>query len=148
VKLEHCLFLSLVLVAAIVTGSTLCVAANFPYIMEQAEKAQTLQLTPTPEANEKIARASMADAPAGISRGSSSGADVMVITAAEKEQIINMLNSLGMSSDEQLSSFIKGFQEKHCLDATGLLDSKTLHFIIEEAKLVKVEQGSRQASLN
>lgn len=147
-KVEHCIFLSLVLVAAIVTGSTLCVAANFPYLMAQAEKAQALQLAQTQGTDEKAATASMPYAPSEISRGSSSGADVMVITAAEKEQIVNMLKTLGMDDQAELSTFIKGFQEKHSLNATGLLDSKTLHFIMEEAKLVKADSITRQASLN
>lgn len=147
-KLEHYIFLCLVLVAAIVTGSTLCVAANFPYLMAQSEKAQAMNLASTQAATEKATPAYAPYSPAEISRGSSSGADVMVITAAEKEQIINMLKSIGMDNETELSTFIKGFQEKHSLNATGLLDSKTLHFIMEEAKLVKADSITRQASLN
>lgn len=147
-KLEHYIFLSLILAAAIVTGSTLCVAAHFPYLMEQAEKARAVQLAVTQEATERDPATSMTYTPAEISRGSSAGVDIMVITAAEKEQILTMLKSLGMDDQAELSTFIRSFQERHALNATGLLDSKTLHIIMEEAKLVKVDHTTRQASLN
>lgn len=144
-KLEHYIFLSLVLMAAIITGSTLCVASNLPHILVQAEQAQQVQsaLSDRTAYNSATANTPYTPyTPSAISRGSVSSTDVMVITAAEKEQIVNMLKNLGMRNENEMPSFIKGFQEKHALDATGLLDSKTLYFIIQESKLVRVDQPS------
>ena len=150
-RLEHHIFLTLVITAAIVTGSTLGVAANFPYILNQTEKSQSQQMIVQGQPAEAVKADTEANSPAtsAIYGGSPvSSADVMVITSAEKKQIIEMLKSLGMTDEADLSAFIKGFQQKHALDATGLLDSKTLHFIMEEAKLLKVDNITRQASLN
>ncbi len=141
-KLEHYIFLSLVLMAAIITGSTLCVASNLPHILVQAEQAQQVQSALSDRTAYNSATANTPYTPSAISRGSVSSTDVMVITAAEKEQIVNMLKNLGMRNEDEMPSFIKGFQEKHALDATGLLDSKTLYFIIQESKLVRVDQPS------
>ncbi|MGI6434756.1 MAG: hypothetical protein ACOX0F_05275 [Syntrophomonadaceae bacterium] len=152
-KLEYYIFLSLVLTAAIVTGSTLGVAANFPYIVEQAQKAQAAQLTAQTvsstltesEGLDPSVAATPTVATANNSASPVLSTDVMLITAAEKKQIVEMLIMLGMTTENDFSAFIKGFQQKHALDATGLLDSKTLHFIMEEAKLKKAY--TRQASL-
>lgn len=152
-KLEYYIFLSLVLTAAIVTGSTLGVAANFPYIVEQSQKTQTAQLT-APAVSSTLTgseglKPSVAAAPSVITASNSGSpvlsSDVMLVTAAEKNQIVEMLIMLGMATEADFPAFVKGFQQKHALDATGLLDSKTLHFIMEEAKLKKA--CTRQASL-
>jgi len=141
-RLEHSIFLTLIITAAIITGSTLGVAANFPLILGQntitPQQPAAVQLSgdTVPVSGDHVA----------ASRSLSS-VDVMVITAAEKKQIVEMLKSLGMADEADLTAFIKAYQERHALDATGLLDSKTLHFIIQEAKLLRVENVTRQASL-
>ncbi len=153
-KLEHYVFFSLILAAAIVTGSTLGILLHFPQIAEQVQVTQlaakdhilghpesviTQMPTPTGQPSEARLEISTAD----NCTTSVLGHDVMLVSAGERKQIVEMLKMIGMAAETDLPAFIKNYQQKYSLEVTGLLDSKTLHYILEEAKLKQafIRQG-------
>lgn len=152
-KLEHYVFFSLLLTAAIITGSTLGLASGFPYVAEQVQKNQIAQLSDSqtdstqpmleePDSSSVAEQAVIGD---GVLVATAADGDIIPMTPAEKTQVLEMLTVLGMSAEADLSSFIASFQQKYTLDATGLLDAKTLYLIIEETKREKAYM--RQAGL-
>lgn len=156
-KKENLFFLVMVLMAAVIAGATIGIVGNFDIIVnrvnimnseaqvQKAELADGDETTCTPTA--KKAPAETETQPAAISGGASAvtvtstTSDVMVVTPEEKAQINEMLHELGMAEGGDYNQFIKDFQQKQNLPATGSLDSRTLRIIINKT----TEQKARQA---
>ena len=149
-KLDQCIFLSLILCAAIILGSTTCVAVNFPYIKQQADKVhagttvaqQSQSDKPHSTTADTVSSSFPNNAQTKLADNHTGSTDVMVMTSTEKAQLINMLATLGLKQESDMFAFIKEFQSKHSLTPTGNIDSKTLSYIMEEVKLQKVAQLS------
>jgi peptidoglycan hydrolase-like protein with peptidoglycan-binding domain len=52
-----------------------------------------------------------------------------------------MLFSLGMDEKDDLNQFVREFQKKNALEATGTLDSQTLETIIKQTTLQEVSRS-------
>jgi len=148
-------FLIMVLMAAVIAGATMGIVSSFDVIVDrinvmnsevelhnkalaEAEEADTAATEKAPAENQ-----AQAVAVSGASTGSinySTTSDIMVVTAEEKAQITEMLHQLGMPQGGDYNQFIKDFQQRQNLPATGSLDSCTLRVIINKT----TEQKARQ----
>lgn len=148
---EYMIFLVLILAAAVVAGSAIGFINNFNTIMHQVKTLNSqadspgVAETPSDPAKEydKVPVASPpADtgtdaAPAATDASASSATDsddqdLKMITSAEKQQIIGMLQSLGLPADQDFPGAVKQFQQEMSLPVTGTLDAQTLHALIDE----------------
>ncbi|NLW91708.1 MAG: hypothetical protein GXY34_08925 [Syntrophomonadaceae bacterium] len=154
-KKENMFFLIMVLMAAVIAGATMGIVSSFDVIVDrinvmnsevelhnkalaEAEEADTAATEKAPAENQ-----AQAVAVSGASTGSinySTTSDIMVVTAEEKAQITEMLHQLGMPQGGDYNQFIKDFQQRQNLPATGSLDSCTLRVIINKT----TEQKARQ----
>ncbi|HWP97705.1 MAG TPA: hypothetical protein VN426_12745 [Syntrophomonadaceae bacterium] len=152
-KKEHLVFLILVTIAAIFGGSTLAIATNYTCLAQHAQELQTAQNNNAEEAasstltqaNKPVDKAQEPQqlASTATQSGSPQNGEVMGVTPEEKQQIENMLSSLGKSQSSDYASFITDFQSKHSLNPTGYLDTETLNVIIREVALVKASDAVR-----
>lgn len=153
-KKEYLFFLVMVLAAAIVTGATIGLISNFHYIVNQnpnsssqvesvnQEAATQPSAQPNAESGDKAVEPS-------VQQSSDSGNEVqkvavvnqpastkeqgyLILSGEEKEQVVNMLVSLGANQEGDYSEFIRKFQKEKSLTPTGSLDSLTLNAIILE----------------
>lgn len=154
-KKENMFFLIMVLMAAVIAGATMGIVSSFDVIVDrinvmnsevelhnkalaEAEEADTAATEKAPAETQ-----AQAVAVSGASTGSitySTTSDIMVVTAEEKAQITEMLHQLGMPQGGDYNQFIKDFQQRQNLPATGSLDSCTLRVIINKT----TEQKARQ----
>ncbi|MBO8158889.1 peptidoglycan-binding domain-containing protein [Thermosyntropha sp.] len=152
---EYVLFFSLILAAAIISGTTLSMAANADVIIKNSQLKQSQNLSSNinkkQEENiqEKIEKntqnqTNTADTSELINTPSrksfryiyiSDTGKQLPLTEEEKAQVISMLKELGMSDEDEYSQFLKDFQEKHNLPPTGILDSLTLELIINQVQI-------------
>lgn len=159
-KKENMFFLIMVLMAAVIAGATMGIVSSFDLIVDRInvmnsevqlhnnELAEKEEAENAPAASEKqVSAENQAQAqPAAVS-GTSSGdvststtSDIMVVTAAEKTQITEMLYQLGMPQGGDYNQFIKDFQQQQNLPPTGSLDSRTLRVIINKTTEHKARQ--------
>lgn len=153
---EYLFFLVMVLAAAIITGATIGFISNFHYIVNQPQDSSSqVEPTTSPAGQGDLAN-SKAVTPAGqedsntdnqvrkvaVVKPSNPSAEqgYLVLSREEKQQVINMLESLGANKDGDYSEFIKDFQKKKSLTPTGNLDSLTLNAIIQEVTRQRAAQ--------
>lgn len=143
-KKETFFFLALVLAAAVITGSTVGIISNFdiivnnssianPSVSEQAESTADEKNTADVDSDTNLQ-----DGKSSCYKVTADSTELMVISQKEKEQIMVMLQELGMSKDSDYTEFIRNFQQTQSLNPTGNLDSKTLDAIIRQATLKRV----------
>lgn len=161
-KKEYIFFLILVLAAAIVTGATIGLISNFHYIEKQAQEnvsqvdlAQQKASTPNSDKQGDSVKNENVN-PEGESRHNNdteakkvaitqptapvTEQGYLVLSREEKQQIIDMLVSLGATKDGDYGAFIRNFQIEKSLPPTGNLDSLTLHAIINEVTRQRAAQ--------
>ena len=149
-------FLILVLASAVIMGSTIGLISNVSYIVQHTDLLKTQTAEPSSEGNINDTTIPVIPQPAGdassqdlnqsnssssFAPSSSSSSEYMVISQEEKEQIKTMLLSLGMDEKDDLNQFVREFQKKNALEATGTLDSQTLETIIKQTTLQEVSRS-------
>ncbi len=149
-KKEYLFFLIFVLAAAIVTGATIGLISNFHYIEQQTmentsqiEPAQQQASTPNPsEQGDSINNTDNKGDNVPVAHNTSPIAEqgYVVLSGEEKQQVIDMLVSLGATKDGDYSNFIRNFQKEKSLNPTGSLDSLTLNAIINEVTRQRAAQ--------
>lgn len=144
-KPEHFIFFIFILAAAVVTGSTFSFAAHFPYIVERAETLAVADrdystAASTSEVQYHQYSAEQESASVMTAGTKKKSTDLLVIDAQEKEQIMQMLVSLGMHQEANYQEFIRDFQAQNELTPTGSLDSITLKTIIAQVQLAKTAE--------
>lgn len=148
-------FLVLILAASVVTGSTLGVASNFALIKSTAQN-QNQSVTNNASINKSVPKQSSAadktaqankktDATVQTASASSDdkSTELMVVTPEESAQITSMLVKLGMTGDDS-DQFVKQYQESHGIQPTGNIDSVTLNSIINDVKLQRAHELTKQ----
>lgn len=147
-------FLVLVLAAAVVTGSALGVISNFDIIKNAAQHNNqsagndAVADNPSSETEQKNAGQEQAQDDKAIQTASASAAntatEVMVVSPEENAEITSMLVKLGMASDADSDDFVKEYQANHGIQPTGSIDSITLDTIINDVKMKRVTQMTKQ----
>lgn len=137
------IFLILMLCSAIVTGTTIGIAANFPLLTQhiQSTADQAAESEPALPAQQQSADREAGSINIASSEARNRSNQMMVITAEEKNEIRSMLEQLGMSSDQDEAEFIREFQISNSLSPTGSLDSQTLNMMIKQATLNKASRS-------
>lgn len=137
------IFLILILCSAIVTGTTIGIAANFPLLTQhiQSTTDQAAEYEPTPSAEQQSADQDAGFINVANSEELNRSHQMMVVTSEEKDEIRSMLEQLGMSSDQDEAEFIREFQINNSLSPTGSLDSQTLNMMIKQATLNKASRS-------
>lgn len=161
-KKEYLFFLVMVLAAAIITGATMGFISNFHYIVNQTpdsssqvEPASQKAAAPSPTGEGNAVDNKVA-APDGQEDSNidnqarkvavvkpptpTSERGYLVLSGDEKQQVVNMLVSLGADKDGDYSGFIRNFQKEKSLPPTGSLDSLTLNAIILEVTRQRAAQ--------
>ena len=152
-KKEYLFFLVMVLAAAVITGATIGLISNFHYIEKQVQENQSAAETPQQQASAPLdepnnpikSETVNSDSKDNINTNnevktvavvrpatSSTEQGYLVLSGEEKQQIVDMLVSLGATKNGDYSTFIRNFQRAKSLPPTGSLDSLTLHAIINE----------------
>lgn len=152
---ESLFFLVMVLMAAVIAGATIGIVSSFDIIVDRInimnsevlshnkELAESEEAANAPASTEENAPADTQVQPAAVTGTSAGGtsnsttSDIMVVTAEEKAQITEMLYDLGMPQGGDYNQFIKDFQQRQNLPATGSLDSTTLRVIINKTTELK-----------
>ena len=142
-KKEYLFFLVFVLAAAIVTGATIGIISNFHYIEKQAKEnlsqiESAEQQASASNSGEQIDSINNTDNEINNAHVAEQG--YMVLSGGEKQQVIDMLVSLGATRDGDYNDFIRNFQRKKSLNPTGSLDSLTLNAIINEVTRQRAAQ--------
>lgn len=148
-KKEYYLFFMFILAAALVTGSTLSVCANFKYLSQQSKLQQQQQksisakktsdaASTADNSNTSKTESAVAAGPKLADNGTS-GSNKMIISHDEQAEITAMLEAMG-SGNEDYTLRIKDFQEKNSLPVTGVMDTETLNLLINKATLQKAVQ--------
>lgn len=146
-KKEYYWFFMFILAAALVTGSTLSVYANFKYISQQSKLQQqkSIAKTSTGHANDSVGKNQTdstglnASADQKLADNGTSSTNKMVISPDEQNEINAMLEAMG-SNNEDYTLRIKDFQEKNALPVTGTMDTDTLNLLINKVTLQKAVQ--------
>lgn len=137
------IFLILILCSAIVTGTTIGFAANFPLLTQhiQSTADQAAESEPAPTAGQRSDDQDAGSINVASSEELNRSYQMMVVTSDEKNEIRSMLEQLGMSSDQDEAEFIREFQINNSLNPTGSLDSLTLNMMIKQATLNKASRS-------
>lgn len=138
-KKEHTIFLTLIVAAAVITGSTFGMLQNLPLIFETSQEIQKVETEKMSEttrvpANEDV---EAADEEA-ISTYDSDPAIIM--TAEEERELQQMLDNVSPGESGDYRQQIMNFQKKNMLTVTGVLDTQTLNTIVQQATQQKVQQ--------
>lgn len=144
-KKQFAIFLVLIICAAMVGSSTLVIVLNLPTIAQASQKLQaeaeqpdaTIQAPETRTASHQTSENTKAVAMAFSSQQSAPLAPEF--TAAEREQIAQMLKDLGMQGQDISIDTVKNFQNQNSLSPTGNIDTTTLNEIIRQLALVKAQ---------
>ncbi len=161
-KKEYLFFLVMVLAAAVITGATIGFISNFHYIekqvkddLNQLEPAQQQVSVPNPDdqsdriQNEAVSSEGKENQitdnkikKVAVVRPATPATEqgYLVLNGEEKQQIVDMLVSLGATKNEDYSAFIRNFQREKSLPPTGNLDSLTLNAIINEVTRQRASQ--------
>lgn len=156
-KKEYLFFLVLVLAAAIITGATIGFISNFHHIQKQAQENLSQVQTTEQQTLEqgdgvKDENANPEDEPlyndsneikkVTVSQPAAPTTEqgYLVLSGEEKQQIVDMLVSLGATKDGDYSAFIRNFQKEKSLPPTGNLDSLTLNAVIYEVTKQRAAQ--------
>jgi hypothetical protein len=160
-KKEYLFFLVMVLAAAVITGATIGLISNFHYIEKQVQENQSAIETPQQQAsvpsdepdNPIKSETVNSDSKDNINTNnevktvavvrpatSSTEQGYLVLSGEEKQQIVDMLVSLGATKNGDYSTFIRNFQRAKSLPPTGSLDSLTLNAIINEVTRQRAAQ--------
>ena len=164
-KKEYLFFLVMVLAAAVITGATVGFISNFHYIEKQV-KENSNQLKPT---QPQVSVLNSDDQSNGVKNKTTNPEDkgnqitdnqinkvavvrsatpvadqgYLVLSKEEKQQVVDMLDSLGANKDGDYITFIRNFQIEKSLPPTGNLDSLTLNAIINEATRQRAAQTAK-----
>jgi hypothetical protein len=151
-KKEYLFFLVLVLAAAIVTGATIGFVSSFHNIQQQAQENISQVQATEQQALEKSDRVKNDNGNAEVNDNEVTNVAItqyaapiteqgyLVLSREEKQQIVDMLVSLGATKDGDYSTFIRNFQKEKLLPPTGNLDSLTLNAIINEVTRQRAAQ--------
>ncbi len=155
-KKEYFWFLTFILAAAVVTGSTLGMITNFKYIsqhtkarlqeqkeleLEKTQKTNNLELDdPFGQTKETGTTQSSTSSDTSLALGPAADNATLVISNEEKNEIDAMLNTLDDSTKTDFGERIKHFQLKNALPSTGIIDLQTLNLLINQAKIEKAGQ--------
>ena len=160
-KKEYLFFLVMVLAAAVITGATIGLISNFHYIEKQVQENQSAAETPQQQASAPLdepnnpikSETVNSDSKDNINTNnevktvavvrpatSSTEQGYLVLSGEEKQQIVDMLVSLGATKNGDYSTFIRNFQRAKSLPPTGSLDSLTLNAIINEVTRQRAAQ--------
>ncbi|MDD2373324.1 MAG: hypothetical protein PHR04_07385 [Syntrophomonadaceae bacterium] len=161
-KREYLFFLVMVLAAAVITGATIGFISNFHHIekqiqenLSQVEPAQQQASAPNskkqndnikseavnPEGKDNNNTANEVKKVAVVPPATTSTEQgYLVLSGEEKQQIVDMLVSLGATKNDDYSTFIRNFQRDKSLPPTGSLDSLTLNAIINEVTRQRAAQ--------
>jgi|GEM_PF-1504176 len=101
--------------------------------------------TTTQSSNTQTSASANQQTSTGVSSSQSSsntaGSQLMVVSPAEKKEIENMLNTVGIPANQDYNQRVRTFQETISLPATGIMDAQTLQALIQKTT---VHQASRQ----
>ncbi|MEN6391952.1 MAG: hypothetical protein ABFD04_16165 [Syntrophomonas sp.] len=144
-KKQYAIFLVFIICAAMVGSSTLVIVLNMPIIAQTSQKLQAEAGQPA-EPNQAIetqtasSQASQSPKVVAMEPSNQNLAPMSTeFTPAEKEQIAQMLNDLGVQDKDISSDTIKNFQSQNSLNPTGNMDANTLNEIIRQLALVKAQ---------
>jgi len=150
-KKEHFIFLTLLLCAAIIIGSTIGLTSNLKYIVNQMPEkkieAAPLEQEQGPSNKSQIENdisSEKAENNEIINRTSGQIlyyiGNNLTFSQEEKQEVTAMLASLGAEKKGDYSQFIREFQRKKGLTPTGTLDDLTLNAIINEITKQRAQQ--------
>ncbi len=166
-KKEYLFFLVMLLAAAVITGATIGFISNFHYIEKQVQenlnqlKPAQQQISVPNSDNESDKVKNEATSPedkeneitdtdtetkkVAVVRPTTPVTDqgYLVLSKEEKQQVVDMLVSLGANKNGDYSAFIRNFQIEKSLPPTGSLDSLTLNAIINEVTRQRANQMAK-----
>lgn len=146
-KKEYFWFLIFILAAAVVTGSTLGILANFEYISKQSQIRQQEMKAVEANPNEHSSlpnqvqasnnKPGSADTTPQLAANGATDTTVMVVSQTEQFEIDAMLNAVESSNNKDYSTRVRSFQERNALPITGIMDSQTLNTLINQVTIQK-----------
>ena len=144
-KKSFAIFFVLIMCAAMVGSSTLVLVLNMPIIAQtsqrlQAEAEQPTESEQTAEIETASGQTIQTNQVVAMELSNLESVPLSSeFTPAEREQIIKMLNDLGMPNQDISTDTIKNFQNQNSLSPTGNIDTYTLNEIIRQLALVKAQ---------
>ncbi len=149
-------FLVFLLAAAVILGSTVGLISNINYIVktemnkekptsskaEEETVAEPESTSPetTPQADYAYNNLETSDPPAQ-SVSPSADPNQIDIGDEERQLLKEMLYNLGMKETDDFNAFVRAFQNKNSLQATGNIDYSTLNAIIQQSTLQEVSKS-------
>ena len=163
-KKEYLFFLVMVLAAAVITGATIGFISNFHHIekrvqenLSAVEPSHQQVSAPSDEPDDPVSSETVNPKSEEnintnnevkkvvVVRPATSSTDqgYLVLSKEEKQQVVDMLDSLGANKNGDYITFIRNFQIEKSLPPTGSLDSLTLNAIINEVTRQRAAQTAK-----
>ena len=152
-------FLIFLLAAAVVLGSTVGLISNINYIVHKTEmvkehstssKAEEETVTEpeaaSPEATPQADTASNLEPSAPTTQSAAIDPNQVDIGDHERQLLKEMLYDLGMSETDDFNDFVRSFQNKNNLKATGNIDYLTLNAIIQQSTMQEVSKSMQEGT--
>ncbi|MEN6324795.1 MAG: peptidoglycan-binding domain-containing protein [Syntrophomonas sp.] len=155
-------FLVFLLAAAVVLGSTVGLISNINYIVHKTEmskekptssKAEEETIAePTNNSPETAPQADYASnnlessPPPAQSASPVADPNQIDIGNDERQLLKEMLYNLGMKETDDFNAFVRAFQNKNSLQATGNIDYSTLNAIIQQSTMLEVSKSLNEGT--
>ncbi|MDD2619964.1 MAG: peptidoglycan-binding domain-containing protein [Syntrophomonadaceae bacterium] len=152
IKKGNFFFLIFLLAAAIILGSTIGLISNINYIVRQTEILKEKPISTDTEEEKTMAETECEptgsispDADSSIpgtqAVNSPAAANHIDIGDEERYLLKEMLYDLGMNESDNFNDFVRSFQNKNSLHATGNIDYATLNAIIQQSTMQEVSRS-------
>lgn len=161
IKKGNFFFLVFLLAAAVILGSTLGVISNINYIVQknemnkqkstssQAEEdnaAEPVKISPPTASPADNASDNLEFEVTPVQSSSSVNPDQIDIGDEERHLLKEMLYNLGMKDTDDFNNFVRAFQNKNSLRATGNIDYPTLNAIIQQSTMQQVSKSLKEGA--
>lgn len=159
IKKGNFFFLVFLLAAAVILGSTIGLISNVSYIVHQGMNKQNSttskveEKTVTEPADTSSETAPQTDnaknessVPSAQSALPSANPNQIDIGDDERQLLKEMLYNLGMKETDDFNNFVRAFQNKNSLQATGNIDYQTLNVIIQQSTLQEVSRSLKEGT--
>lgn len=159
IKKGNFFFLVFLIAAAVVIGSTVGLISNVNYIVHETEMlkensstsnveeepvAETETETPDTTSQTDSTANIESSVPAAQPSNPTANPDQLDIGDDERQLLREMLYSLGMKETDNFNDFVRSFQFKNSLNATGNIDYATLNAIIQQSTMQQVSKSMNE----
>lgn len=160
IKKGNFFFLVFLLAAAVVLGSTVGLISNINYIVHknemnkqkstsQAEEeniTEPVKISPPTASPENKASSNLESNVTPVQPSSPVNPNQIDIGDEERHLLKEMLYNLGMKDTDDFNNFVRAFQNKNSLQATGNIDYPTLNAIIQQSTMQQVSKSLKEGT--